>query len=113
MTNQDRIIALIRTLVPSLYGVALAWVIGRFEWVQDALTWLTEQLGQDVSTLIQGVLVAVVIGGYYWVARKLGARFPWLERWLLGRSLIPVYVEEPPVTGTSDDTTGFRDRLGG
>lgn len=113
MTNQDRIIALIRTLVPALYGVALAWVIGRFEWVQEALDWLTVQLGADVSALIQGVLVAAVIAGYYWVARKLGARFPWLERWLLGRALIPVYVQEPPTTGFEDSGTGFRDRLGG
>lgn len=91
MIVSDRIAALIRTLVPALYGVGITWLIGRFPVVQDGLAWLSETLGTDVSAAISLVLTAGVIAGYYAVARKLGARFPALERWLLGSSLVPSY----------------------
>lgn len=91
MTVQDRITALIRTLVPALYGVGITWLIGRFPAVQDVLAWLSATVGVDVSALISLALTALVIAGYYWLARTLGARFPALEKWLLGRSAIPVY----------------------
>lgn len=105
MTISDRIAALIRTLVPALYGVFLSWLVGRVPTVQDALAWLSETLGTDVSTAIALALTALVIAGYYWVARKLGARWPALERWLLGSSLVPTY--RPSLTVGVD--TGFRD----
>lgn len=91
MNVSDRITALIRTLVPALYGVALAWLVGRFPVVQDALAWLTDTVGVDVTAGIGLFLTAVTIAGYYWVARKLGARFPTIEKFLLGRSAIPIY----------------------
>lgn len=91
MNVSDRIVALIRTLVPALYGVAITWLVGRFPAVQDALAWLTETLGVDATAAISLVLTAGVIAGYYWVARKLGARFPALEKWLLGSSAVPSY----------------------
>jgi hypothetical protein len=91
MTVSDRIVALIRTLVPALYGVAITWLVGRFPAVQDALAWLTETLGVDVTTAIGLAVTALVIAGYYWVARVLGARFPILEKWLLGSSAVPSY----------------------
>lgn len=96
MTPQDRITALIRTLVPALYGVGLAWLIGRFPAVQDGLAWLSQTIGVDASAAISLALTALVIAGYYWVARKLGAKFPALEKWLLGRSVVPVY--KTPIT---------------
>lgn len=91
MTISDRIAALIRTLVPALYGVGLSWLVSRVPAVQDGLAWLSDAIGTDASAAIQLALTALVIAGYYWVARKLGARFPALERWLLGSSLVPTY----------------------
>ena len=91
MNVQDRITALIRTLVPALYGVGITWLIGRFPAVQDGLAWLSSTVGVDVSAALSLIITALVIAGYYWVARALGARFPALERWLLGRSVVPVY----------------------
>jgi hypothetical protein len=91
MTVSDRIAALIRTLVPALYGVAITFLVGRFPAIQDGLHWLSSTLGTDASAAIQLFITALVIAGYYWAARKLGARFPILEKWLLGSSLIPTY----------------------
>lgn len=103
MTISDRIAALIRTLVPALYGVAITWAVGRFPAVQDILHWLSTTLGTDVSAAIEFGITALVIAGYYAAARALGAKFPALEKWLLGSSLIPVYtppvVPEAPVIG--------------
>lgn len=101
MTPNDRITALIRTLVPALYGVGLTWLIGRFPAVQDGLAWLSATIGVDASAAISLALTALVIAGYYWLARKLGARFPALEKFLLGRSVVPVY--KTPVTYTAAD----------
>lgn len=96
MTVSDRIAALIRTLVPALYGVAITFLVGRFPIIQDGLHWLSGTLGTDASAAIQLFVTALVIAGYYWAARKLGARFPVLERWLLGSSLVPQYTTNPP-----------------
>lgn len=91
MTRSDRITALIRTLVPALYGVGITWLVGRFPAVQDALAWLSSTIGVDASAAISLALTAGVIAGFYWVARKVGARFPAVEKWLLGASAVPVY----------------------
>jgi hypothetical protein len=91
MNVSDRFVAVLRTLVPALYGVAIAWLIGRFPAVQEILAWLTETLGVDVTAAIGLALTAGVIAGYYWVARKLGDRFPALEKWLVGSSATPTY----------------------
>jgi hypothetical protein len=90
-TVQDRIIATIKTGVPALWGLAIVWLIGRFPVVQDILVWLTSVIGLDAATVIQLVLTAAVIALYYWLASKIGARFPRVQRWLLGSSLIPTY----------------------
>lgn len=91
MNLSDRFVATLRTLVPALWGVIITWLVGRFPAVQDALVWLSETLGYDVAALIGLVLTAGVIAGYYWLARKLGDRFPALERWLVGSSAVPSY----------------------
>lgn len=91
MTNQDRIIALIRTAVPSLYGAALAWAISLLPFMQTAFDWLSATFEQDVVSAIESVFTVACIAAFYWVARKAGARWPGLEKWLLGRSLVPIY----------------------
>jgi len=91
MTISDRIAALIRTLVPALYGVGITFLVGRFPAIRDGLHWLSTTLGTDASAAIQLTVTALVIAGYYAAARALGAKFPALEKWLLGSSLIPTY----------------------
>lgn len=91
MTNQDRIIALIRTVVPALYGSVLAWLIGKVPAVADAFAWLSATFEQDVVAAFESAFVVLIIAGFYAAARWAGARWPWLEKWLLGRSLVPVY----------------------
>jgi len=110
MTVSDRIAALIRTLVPALYGVAITFLVGRFPAVQDALTWLSHTLGTDASAAIQLTLTALIIAGYYWIARKLGARFPVLEKWLLGSSLVPTYATTTTLVVGKDTGVVSRDQ---
>ena len=96
MTINDRIIATIRTGVPALWGMFWAWLIAQIPAVADVLAWLSEWAGEDVYRLIELALTGLVIAGYYFVARWAGERWPWLERWLVGRSLVPVYVTRDP-----------------
>lgn len=103
MPIRERFAALIRTIVPALYGVGISWLVSRFPAVQDGLDWLSTTVGTDVSAAISLAVTALVIGAYYWVARKLGARFPVLEAWLLGSALVPIY------TYTVGEDTGFID----
>jgi len=95
----DRIIGAIRTGVPVLWGLALTWLIGQWPAVQDVLDWLTVQFGADVRTAIGLILTAAVIALYYWVIRTIAAKFPtarpWIERFGLGSSKTPTYVDEP------------------
>jgi hypothetical protein len=97
MTINDKLIGLIRTGVPALIGSAIAWLIAQIPAVNDIIVSIDAVLaGADFGVTVLGLLqvlsVALVIAGYYWLARTLGARFPWLEKWLLGRSVIPTYV---------------------
>ena len=91
----DRIISTIRTLVPSLYGLALAWALKQWPVVQDALDWLSDQFGADVQAVIGLALTAAVIAGYYWAIRTIAERFPsarqWIERFGLGSAKTPTY----------------------
>lgn len=114
MTVSDRIAALIRTLVPALYGAAITWLVGRIPAVGDVFHWLTTQLGTDVSAAISLALTALVIAGYYWVARKLGTKIPALEKWLLGSSLVPTYATTTTLvvgkdTGIVDPNAGINE----
>ena len=87
-------VAVVRTLVPSLYGLAIAWLIEKVPAVGDILAWLSAELGTDVTAAIGVAVTGLIIAGYYWVARKIGERWPAVERWLLGSSLTPTYTKE-------------------
>lgn len=109
MTINDRIIATIRTAVPGAVGYLLAQLVERVPAVGDAITWFDENysavlLGAPLTPVLQAVAVGAVIGAYYWIARKLGDRWPVVERFLLGSSKSPVYtlgteVEEEGAAG--------------
>jgi len=97
MTISDRIVATIRTGVPALVGLILAHLIAAVPAVADAIVLIDNHLsaiteGVPVATVLQLAATAGVITGYYYLARLAGAKWPWLEKWLLGKSLVPVYV---------------------
>lgn len=101
MTRQDQIIAVIRTGVPALVGSLLAFLIAHVPFVAAAIAWADAQLKgyglPGVVLVLQALVVALVVTGYYWLARRIGARWPSVEKWLLGRSARPVY-SAPAVT---------------
>lgn len=102
MTISDRIVATIRTAVPALVGLILARLIAAIPAVGDALVWIGAQIGTPVEGLVSLLATAAVITAYYWLARRLGDRWPWVERWLLGSSLVPVYAPEAVQTAKGD-----------
>ena len=103
MTKTDSRIAAVRTIVPALIGVLLARLIaavpaiGRvLEWIDGVLVDAAEAggvplIGVTAAWLIQGALTALVIWAWYQIARKLGDRWPAVERWMLGSDARPHY----------------------
>lgn len=115
MTINDRITALIRTVVPYLWAAALTWLFARFPFVESMVATVSDWADQDVTAALGLLFVGLVLTGYYSLARWAGARWPWLEAWLVGRSVVPVYVAEPsyvipkgPVTAVPDDERAKR-----
>jgi hypothetical protein len=79
--------ALLRTLVPALWGSLIAWLIG----VLPILAPLETDLN-GLADIILPVLTAVIIGAWYAFWRWLEPRLPdWLTRAVLGSAKTPVY----------------------
>lgn len=99
VNNNDRIISYIRTGVPGLIGVLLTYLVSRIPAVADILTTIDAHLallgfaGATVNGLLVAGGTALAITGYYALARWLGEKYPALEKWLLGRSAVPVYLQ--------------------
>lgn len=98
MTRQDLIIATIRTAVPGAVGYLLALLIGAIpavrEWIDNIdLLLQASAPGTTVVALLNVLVVGLAIAAYYWLARELGRRVPALEKWLLGRSATPSYID--------------------
>tara|TARA_R110002051_G_scaffold1853_1_gene10133 strand:- start:2321 stop:2731 length:411 start_codon:yes stop_codon:yes gene_type:complete len=97
MTVNDKLLAIIRTGVPAAIGALIAWLVGRIPAVADVIVSIDAFLseaglaGVTVLGVLNAVVLGLVIAGYYWLARELGARFPVLEKWLLGSSVVPDY----------------------
>lgn len=78
---------LLRTIVPSLWGSCIAWLIG----VLPTLAPLQGQL-TGLADLALPVITAVIIGAWYALWRWLQPRLPdWLVRAVLGSAKTPVY----------------------
>ncbi|GAA3890646.1 hypothetical protein GCM10022243_64410 [Saccharothrix violaceirubra] len=88
----DRFIAWLRTVVPVAWSALVAWLISL-----GAPDYLTNALGGAAELLVVPVLVGVV----YPIARKIEARLPdWLTRVLLGSAKPPIYPgTRPPSDG--------------
>jgi hypothetical protein len=88
--------AYIRTYVPVAWGALLGWLVIKFTAVASAIAWLDSVIpvlvpGTDWRELLNAATVAAVTALFYWGARKIGKRWPRLEKWLLGSSAVPVY----------------------
>jgi hypothetical protein len=81
----DALIALIRTVVPTLVGALTAWLAS-----------VGLQLDAETSAALIVALTGLFSGLYYTVIRFLAERFPWVN-WLLGYNATPSYSETEPV----------------
>jgi len=92
MTFNERIIATIRTAVPSGIGALLAYLVALVPAVADGIAWIDENLagvlGGSTQLLLSAAAVAGVTALYYWAVRKLSVRWPNLEL-LLGSRKTP------------------------
>lgn len=85
--------AYIRTYVPLIVGSILGWLLASYTWLSDALAVVAAILppGTDWRQLLNAAAIAAVTALYYWGARKIGQRWPAVEKWLLGSSATPNY----------------------
>lgn len=86
-------VAYIRTIVPVLVGSLIAWLISNVPVVADSIRNIEAVFGQGWRDLAVTAATALIIAGYYWLARQIGRRFPGAEKFLLGSSATPVYVK--------------------
>lgn len=75
----DAIIALIRTVVPTLVGAFTAWLAS-----------LGLSLDPETNAALIVALTGIFSGAYYTVVRLLAEKYPWVN-WLLGYNATPSY----------------------
>lgn len=79
--------AVLRTLVPALWGSFIAWLIG----LLPILAPLQGQL-EGLAELALPILTAVIVAAWYALWRWLEPRLPdWLTRAVLGSAKTPIY----------------------
>lgn len=79
--------SILRTLVPALWGSAIAWLLT----IVPVLAPLREQL-LTYGDLAVPIISALIIGAWYALWRWLEPRLPdWLTRVLLGSAKAPTY----------------------
>lgn len=83
----------LRTAVPAAWGSLLALLAAQIPFVADFFAFLDAQAGEAWRNIAASLATAAVIFGYYWLARQIGRRWPAAERWLIGSSSQPIYVE--------------------
>ena len=83
--------AILRTVVPALWGSVIAWLIGVLPILAPFQADLT-----GLSDVILPVLTAVIIGAWYALWRWLEPKLPdWLTRAVLGSAKTPTYAVDP------------------
>lgn len=101
MTNNSPILppidatAYFRTAVPAAWGSLLAFLAAQIPAVADLFVFIDKQAGEGWRQIAASIATAGVIFGYYWLARQIGRRWPAAEKWLVGSSSKPIYVESP------------------
>lgn len=98
MNLSDYASSVIRTIVPAVWGTALAWLV--------SVGVLDQAAADGPGVAVGGFLVTICIGGFYIVARWLETQ-KWFPRWvsgiLFGTSTAPRYLGAVPVGGTAVD----------
>ena len=89
-------LAYLRTAVPVWWGSLLAFLAAQIPAVANLFAFIDAQAGAGWREIVGFVATAAVIFGYYWVARQIGRRWPAAEKWLIGSSARPIYVEPRP-----------------
>lgn len=116
MTNNEKIISYIRTGVPAAIGAFIAWLVSKVPAVADWLAVIDGQFSDAgfAGVTTQGILTALAIAGvttlYYMIARWAGARWPSVEKLLLGRSAVPVYFKHSEAETMSNKLPHVQDR---
>lgn len=104
--------ALLRTIVPALWGSLIAWLIG----VLPILAPLETDL-RGLANVLLPIITAVIIAAWYALWRWLQPRLPdWLVRAVLGSAKMPVYVgkhtDAGPAPGPMHSTYDTMERPG-
>ena len=89
----DRVVALLRTVVPSAWGALIVWLLSLVDWPPAVEQTITTQAG-----LATALVTALAIGAWYALWRWLEEHLPaWVVRIVLGSASTPTYA-----TTTSD-----------
>lgn len=84
--------AILRTVVPALWGSVIAWLIG----VLPILAPFSDDL-RGLADVALPVITAVIIGAWYAFWRWLEPKLPdWLTRAVLGSAHTPTYATDAP-----------------
>jgi hypothetical protein len=115
MTRQDLILATIRTGVPAAVGWLLAQLITLIPVIGNGIAAIDRILAQSapgftVSYILEATAIGLVVAGYYFAVRKLGARWPLVERFLLGSAKQPVAYARPSSDGAAVVITSLPDQ---
>ena len=90
--------AILRTVIPALWGNLIAWLIG----VVPLLVPFEDEL-RGYGAFIASVVTALIIGAWYAFWRWLQPRLPdWAVRAVLGSSKTPVYAGKHAATTAPD-----------
>ena len=83
--------AILRTVVPSLWGSFIAWLVLLLPLLAPLQDYLLSQ-SDVITTAVTSAVTAVVIGAWYALWRWLQPRLPaWLTRAVLGSAKTPIY----------------------
>ncbi|MBT2566589.1 hypothetical protein J7I84_08795 [Arthrobacter sp. ISL-85] len=94
--------AILRTVVPSLWGGFIAWLILLVPQLLPLQAYLLG-LSEPVTAVVTAVFTSVVIAAWYALWRWLQPRIPvWLVQAVLGSAKTPVY-SLTPAAGAIDD----------
>lgn len=89
----DKVIAWLRTVVPTLWAVVVAWLVTRI----PALSGLADGLNSVGGVL----LVPVALAAWKWLFTAAESALPsWLTAVLLGHPAAPTYSRSAPATPT-------------
>jgi hypothetical protein len=75
----DQIIALVRTIVPTIVGAIAAFLLTA-----------GIELDEETKTALAVALTGLFAGGYYALVRYIASKLPWTG-WLLGHPAVPTY----------------------